>query len=250
MYHDLLDTGGGVEDGDSDVYSVTLEDFRDHLDRIDRSVGSPPHRADTLSDGAEPWLITFDDGGASGLVAGEELSRRSWLGHFFIATDAVGRPGFMKWDEIRALAGMGHVIGSHSCSHPDRMAACSWGQLLDEWSRSAAILAEELGAPVLTASVPGGFYSKAVGRAAAKAGYTTLFTSLPSQKVGSIDGCALIGRYAIRRDTPAAQAAAAAAGSAAPWVRQRAAWTLRGVAKSLTGRRYETIRRALLGRRR
>lgn len=249
MYHHLLGPDGGAEDVDSDVYSVTPAGFRDQLDRIDRSVGSPPQRADALSGVVTPWMITFDDGGASGLAAGEELSRRTWLGHFFIVTDVVGRPGFMNWDEIRALAGMGHVIGSHSCSHPDRMAACSWEQLLDEWSRSAAILAEELGGPVLTASVPGGFYSKAVGRAAAEAGYTTLFTSLPSQKVGSIDGCALIGRYAIRRDTTATRAAAAAAGSAAPWARQRAAWTLRGIAKSLTGRRYETIRRALLAHR-
>jgi hypothetical protein len=129
------------------------------------------------------------------------------------------------------------------------MAACTWEQLLDEWSRSAAVLAEELGGPVATASVPGGLYSKAVGRAAAAAGYTTLFTSLPSQRIGSIDGCALIGRYAIRRDTSAAQAAAAASGRPMPWIRQRAAWGVRDAAKALAGRHYETMRRAVLRRR-
>ena len=91
------------------------------------------------------WMITFDDGGASALLAGEELARRSWRGHFFIATDLIGRPGYLDWDGVRAVAEMGHVIGSHSCSHPDRMAACTWDQLMDEWSGSAAILAEELG---------------------------------------------------------------------------------------------------------
>ena len=43
-------------------------------------------------------MITFDDGGASALAAGEELARRSWRGHFFIATDLVGRPGYLDWD--------------------------------------------------------------------------------------------------------------------------------------------------------
>ena len=144
---------------------------------------------------------------------------------------------------------MGHVIGSHSCSHPDRMAACTWDQLMDEWSGSAAILAEELGQPVATASVPGGLYSRSVGRAAAAAGFTSLFTSLPSQRLRSIEGCRLIGRYAVRTDTTAADAAAAAQGHSLPWARQRAAWRLRGAAKTVAGRRYESVRRALLARR-
>ena len=80
-------------------------------------------------------------------------------------------------------------------------------------------------------------------------GSRSLFTSLPSQRLRSIDGCVLIGRYAIRRDTPATEAAAAAAGRPLPWARQRAAWGLRGAVKTLAGRRYESMRRALLARR-
>jgi peptidoglycan/xylan/chitin deacetylase (PgdA/CDA1 family) len=246
MYHDV------VADGGPDVYAVTPERFRDHLDRIEAATGRPPEIADAVVAGsaaAGAWMITFDDGGASALPVGEELARRSWRGHFFIATDVVGRPGFLDWDGVRAVAGMGHVIGSHSCSHPDRMADCSWEQLLDEWSRSAAVLAEELGGPVTTASVPGGLYSRSVGRAAAVAGFGSLFTSLPTQRVGSIDGCRLIGRYAMRRDTPAAEAADAAVGRPLPWARQRAAWALRGVVKKVAGQRYESVRRALLARR-
>jgi peptidoglycan/xylan/chitin deacetylase (PgdA/CDA1 family) len=243
MYHDVVGPDA------ADIYSVTPELFREHLDSIGAAVGRPPQRGDAPARDGTPWMITFDDGGASGLAAGEELARRSWAGHFFIATDLVGRPGYMDWDEIRALAAMGHAVGSHSCSHPDRMADCSWEQLLDEWSRSGAVLAEELGGPVPTASVPGGLYSKAVGRAAAAAGYTTLFTSLPTQAIGAIDGCRLIGRYAIRRDTTAAQAADAATGKPLPWTRQRTAWALRGAVKRVAGGRYESVRRALLARR-
>jgi peptidoglycan/xylan/chitin deacetylase (PgdA/CDA1 family) len=237
MYHDV------VEDEQADVYAIPPQRFREHLDAIGRA----PATVDSLASG--DWLITFDDGGSSAMVVGEELARRSWRGHFFVSTDAVGRPGFLDWDGVRAVAGMGHVIGSHSCSHPDRMADLSWEQLLHEWTRSAALLAEELGAPVTTASVPGGLYSNSVGRAAAAAGYSSLFTSLPSQTPGSVDGCRLIGRWAIREDTTAAQAAAAAAGRPLPWARQRAAWRLRGLVKAVAGQRYERVRRTLLARR-
>jgi peptidoglycan/xylan/chitin deacetylase (PgdA/CDA1 family) len=240
MYHDVVE-------GSPDIYSVTPDRFREQLERIEREVGRPPAAADQLRDGE--WMITFDDGGASALLAGEELARRSWRGHFFIATDLVGRPGYLDWDGVRAVAAMGHLIGSHSCSHPDRMAACTWDQLMDEWSGSAAILAQELSRPIATASVPGGLYSRSVGRAAAQAGFSSLFTSLPSQRLRSIDGCRLIGRYAVRTDTDADEAAAAAAGRALPWARQRAAWRLRGAVKTVAGRRYESLRRTLLARR-
>jgi peptidoglycan/xylan/chitin deacetylase (PgdA/CDA1 family) len=236
MYHDVVE-------GSSDVYAVTPQSFTAQLD----AVGRAPATMDELRN--DEWMITFDDGGSSALAVGEQLARRSWRGHFFIATDLIGRPGYLDWDGVRAVASMGHVIGSHSCSHPDRMAACSWDQLMAEWTGSAEILARELGAPVTCASVPGGLYSREVGRAAAAAGYTTLFNSLPTQRLDSIDGCRLIGRYTIRRDTSSDVVAAAAAGQTLPWARQRAAWNLRGAAKKVAGSRYEGIRRALLARR-
>jgi peptidoglycan/xylan/chitin deacetylase (PgdA/CDA1 family) len=251
MYHDVADQGGppsGFEGAGPEVYKVGTARFREHLDLLERTTGRPPIRAAELG-GAQPgWLLTFDDGGAGAVAIGEELARRSWPGHFFVATDLVGSPGFVDWDEIRGLAAMGHVVGSHSCSHPSRMADCSWERLLEEWARSAALLSQELGQPVSTASVPGGLYSRSVGRAAARAGVSSLFISLPTQRVGSIDGCRLIGRYAIRRDTTAERAAAAASGDRRTWIAQRAPWTLRSAAKRLAGRRYETVRRALLAR--
>jgi peptidoglycan/xylan/chitin deacetylase (PgdA/CDA1 family) len=251
MYHDVVDTGGarsGFEGPGPDVYKIGSERFREHLDRIERATGAPPLRAAELAAGRPGWLLTFDDGGTGAIAAGEALAKRSWAGHFFIATDLVGTPGFLDWDEIRALAAMGHVVGSHSCSHPDRMADLSPDALLDEWSRSAAVLSSELGQDVSTASVPGGLYSPAVGRAAARAGFSSLFISLPSQRVGSVDGCIVIGRYAIRRDTTAERAAAAAAGDRRTWMDQRLPWALRAAAKRVAGRRYERVRRALLAR--
>jgi peptidoglycan/xylan/chitin deacetylase (PgdA/CDA1 family) len=254
MYHGVAadERRDGFPGPGAAAYSVTPARFGEHLEHIAATTRRPPERVDALRERtARPgaWLLTFDDGAASALEAAEQLARRSWAGHFFIATDLVGNPGFLGWDDVRGLARAGHVIGSHSCSHPDRMAACSWELLLQEWSRSASVLAEALGRPVSTASVPGGLYSASVGRAAAAAGFTTLFTSVPTQHLRSIDGCLLIGRYAIRRDTPAGEAAAAAGGRAVTWARQRTAWELRGAAKRVAGDRYERVRRALLARR-
>jgi peptidoglycan/xylan/chitin deacetylase (PgdA/CDA1 family) len=255
MYHGVAADDGrrdGFPGPGAAAYSVTPARFGEHLERIAAATGRAPGRVDSHADRTASqavWMLTFDDGAASALEAAEQLARRSWPGHFFIATDLVGEPGFLDWDDVCRLARAGHVIGSHSCSHPHRMADCSWEQLVHEWSGSAGVLAEALGRPVSTASVPGGLYSARVGRAAAAAGFTTLFTSLPSQRPGWIDGCLLIGRYAIRRDTPAGEAAAAAAGRTVPWARQRAAWELRRAAKQIAGHRYEAVRRRLLARR-
>ena len=129
------------------------------------------------------------------------------------------------------------------------MADCSWEQLLDEWSRSAAVLAEELGGPVPTASVPGGLYSKA-RRPGRRGGRLHDAVHLPAQPARRLDRrLPLIGRYAIRRDTTAGEAAAAAAGKPARGCASARPGQLRGAAKAVAGRRYESVRRALLARR-
>lgn len=254
MYHDVVASdgdGSGFEGGGAEVYAVGAERFRDQLDRIGQATGRPPAAVDALTGDhppADAWMLTFDDGGSSAVAAGEELARRGWRGHFFVVTDLVGTPRFVDWDGVRALADQGHVVGSHSCSHPPRMSACSWEELLGEWSRSVELLSEAIGRRVSTASVPGGYYSPQVARAAAAAGLDSLFTSEPVQTPRTVDGCVLIGRYAIRRDTTAETASRAAAGAARPWLRQRAAWSARKAAKRAGGRHYERLRGALLER--
>ncbi len=255
MYHDVMPSRGdrgGFEGEGPDVYAVTDDQFRAHLDAIDGAVGRAPVAADALVAGSAPsgsWLITFDDGGSSAAVAGAELAQRGWCGHFFIVSGLVGRPGFLSWDEIRTLVDQGHVIGSHSRTHPQRISSCSPEELRDEWSGSVTELSERLGRPITTGSVPGGYYSEQVGEAAVEAGLTSLFTSQPVRSTRSVDGCLLIGRYAVRGGTTAAEAASVAAGSPLPWARQRAAWGARSVAKTVGGRHYERLRSTLLSRR-
>jgi peptidoglycan/xylan/chitin deacetylase (PgdA/CDA1 family) len=255
MYHDVegLDgVRGGFGGSGPAVYAVTDEAFQAQMEAIERSARRPPLTGDTLVEGGVPadaWLLTFDDGGSSAARVGEELARRSWPAHFFVVTDRVGTPGFLTWDQIRALARQGHVIGSHSCSHPARISSCTDEQLRHEWSHSVELLSDAIGAPVTTASVPGGYYSPAVGRAAAAAGISCLFSSEPVRAVRRLDGYLLVGRYAVRRGTTTGQASAAAVGRPGPWLRQRASWELRGAAKRIGGRHYRRLRTALLDRR-
>src|SRR2546430_5129518 len=153
-------------DWSSDVCSSDLRhDFERHLE----AASAVAARRGTVHDlfagivGPPPVLLTFDDGGASayGCVA-DLLERAGWRGHFFITTDYLGTPGFVGRAQVRELAGRGHVIGTHSCSHPARMARCRWDRLIDEGSRSAPAPAHVLGEPVRGASGPGGAHSPRV----------------------------------------------------------------------------------------
>lgn len=252
MYHDVVDRDSevsGRSGAGPDRYKVTRKSFVEHLDRIEQRVGVPPAVADDLLAGRGPsplWALTFDDGGASALKVGEELMRRSWPAHFFVTTDFIGSRGFVDEEAIRELDRLGHVVGSHSVTHPDWMASLPAGDLLREWADSLERLREIVGKEVRAASVPGGQFRRHVAVAAESAGITTLFTSEPVRTAYRVGQCLVVGRYSVRRDTSADAVAGAAAGEAAPWLRQYVAWNVRKPVKLLGAERYDRIRRKLL----
>lgn len=248
MYHDIVTAGNedasGFPGRDAALYKVTADEFVRQLDAIHTSIAS----ASPLGPPDLPVpVISFDDGGKSGMVAAEMLEQRGWMGYFFITTNYIGTRGFLSEDEIRILARRGHAIGSHSCSHPLRMGHCSWPRLLEEWSRSCSILSEIIGAGVTDASVPGGDFAPQVAEAAATAGITRLFTSEPTRERRHAFGLTLTGRFAIQRWTSADTVAGLAAGDWLPCARQAAVWSAKKVTKRLGGERYLQLRRMLLG---
>lgn len=213
------------------VYTLDRSRFTQHLVQIDK----------------KPVLLTFDDGRESNYtIVAPELEQSGRRGYFFITTDWIGTPGFLSAGQIQELAGRGHVIGSHSCSHPERMSKLDHSQLLNQWSRSRAVLEDILGASVTTASVPGGYYSTRVARTAAEAGYTVLFTSEPRSRVHRVAQCRVIGRYSIKRHSPAALAGAIASGKLLPRFRQALEWNAKKPVKFLAGDLYLTARQMLL----
>ena len=250
LYHDVVDGDGGASGfpgGGAARYKLGVGEFRAHLDAIAAAARVQPTGLAGLAAGTESLLLTFDDGGLSAatVIAGE-LERRGWRGHFFITVDYIGQPGFVDREQIRELARRGHGIGSHSCSHPTRMAACPRPQLLEEWRRSCEILSEIVGEPVRSASVPGGYYSRAVAEPAAEAGVTDLFNSEPTTRVQEVRGCRVYGRYTIYRGMTPPRAAALAAGSRCALFSQAAVWRVKKVAKAVGGRAYLGVRQLVL----
>ena len=237
MYHDVVDTAddSGFPGPHAALYKLPRLAFEKHLRAIRAA--------------APDTVLTFDDGGVSfHSTIGGMLEQHGWRGHLFVTTDWIGRPGFCDRAQIRELAARGHVIGSHSCSHPPRMSALPPEEIESEWRRSRDALEEITGSPVITGSVPGGYYSAAVGSAAARAGIRTLFTSEPTIRAVQLDGCLILGRYAIQRDDSASKAAALATGRWLPRAQQSVWWQMKKFAKRLGGDAYLKAQRRLLGR--
>jgi peptidoglycan/xylan/chitin deacetylase (PgdA/CDA1 family) len=245
MYHDVVAAGGedasGFPGRDAALYKITPEAFDAHLDAIQRALAVIPAHPPPPAP-----VITFDDGGSSAMTAATLLEAHGLTGHFFVTTNYIGARGFLTDVEIRDLVRRGHVVGSHSCSHPLRMGHCSWPQLLDEWSRSRSILCEIVGDEVHDASVPGGDFAPQVAEAAARAGITRLFTSEPTGDVRDAFGLRLVGRFAVQRWTTADTAAALAGGDWLACARQAVVWNAKKMTKQIGGERYLQIRKALL----
>jgi peptidoglycan/xylan/chitin deacetylase (PgdA/CDA1 family) len=175
------------------------------------------------------------------------LESYGWRGHFFATSDFVGARGFVSAAQLRDLRGRGHVIGSHSRSHPKRMSACTREKIEAEWSDSRAALEDMLSEAVTVASVPGGFYSRRVARAAVAAGIRFLFTSEPTTRSHDVDACRVIGRYTIYRGMAPESAGSLARGDVVARWRQAAMWNLKKLGKAVGGRAYLSAREKLLG---
>src|SRR5437763_13654863 len=92
-YHDVTDDArySGFHGAGALPFKLGRAAFARHLDAIAETAARPG--LVTAIDGAAPGptlLLTFDDGGASALHAGDELCRRGWRGRFFIVTGRVG----------------------------------------------------------------------------------------------------------------------------------------------------------------
>jgi peptidoglycan/xylan/chitin deacetylase (PgdA/CDA1 family) len=243
MYHDLVSAGAedasGFAGRDAALYKISPRQFEAHLDAIAQSRG-------TFGD-ASDVVFTFDDGGSSAMRAADALEKRGLTGHFFITANYIGARGFVTRADLIELRRRHHRVGSHSCSHPLRMAHCGWSQLVDEWTRSRAMLSDILSEDVRIGSVPGGDFSRQVARAAAGAGYVRLFTSEPTREDQQAFGLTVSGRFAVQRWTTAATAAGLAAGDWRPCAKQAIVWKAKKLTKRLGGAGYLKLRRLLIG---
>lgn len=254
-YHDVVAEGRMESSGRTGSgparFKLTVQRFRAHLEGMAAARSVAPvtmSRAKSAPRDDFSLLLTFDDGGASAMRIADLLEEYGWRGHFLITAGRIGSTGFVDGRDLRELSERGHVVGSHTYSHPIRMSSLSREDLLEEWSTSAAVLGDLIGRRVDVGSVPGGYFSRRVARAAASAGYRVLFTSEPTTRTLVVDGCLILGRYAIWRTTDGATAAALATRSLPACWRQTIGWNAKKILKKLGGTKYPAIRKWILER--
>ncbi len=256
LYHDVVAPGqysdSGFSGSDADVYKLHVADFEDHLRALSEVLsGTQPTAIELLEQGAdrEACLLHFDDGGMSAhSIIATRLEDYGWRGHFYIVTDKIGEPGFMGGDEIRDLHRRGHIIGTHSRSHPIPISQLSYDEVALQWKESANVLSDLLGEHCRVASIPGGFMADYIVRAARAAGLDLVFNSEPEVRAQWREGCLVMGRYNIQQKTPANVAKALASGSKLPRLQQWGVWNTKKVLKRAFGKHWFAARKYLLSR--
>lgn len=143
-------------------------------------------------------IFTFDDGGGSfSEVIAPILEKYNSKGVFFISTNYINTDGFLNEQQIKSLHSHGHIIASHSHTHPRDISKLDYKDIVNEWSRSKEILQNIIGEEINAASIPGGAVSKKVIQALMESGYTNIYTSEPTTKVLHCDSVNIYGRFAI-----------------------------------------------------
>jgi peptidoglycan/xylan/chitin deacetylase (PgdA/CDA1 family) len=208
MYHEVTDRPRetGFQRPGAVPYTLSPAAFTRHLEQFRAGPLAP--ELVTSVDFIRParhLLLTFDDGGRSAVYIGDQLARLGWKGHFFVITGRIGQRTFLDPDQIRYLRGCGHLIGSHSHSHPDIFRELTRAAMVEEWRVSRDILEQILGEPCPVASVPGGDISPLVAASAGDAGLGYLFTSEPWLAPRRAGGCWLLGRYVVKAATSPAR---------------------------------------------
>jgi hypothetical protein len=245
MYHHLQDKAA-CESSGGRSYHVSVGSFADHLQALSAAMKTAPSTNLGYQSASSQWAITFDDGAESALLAADLLEAAGWRAYFFIVSAWMGNPGFLNASEVAELRSRGHVVGSHSRTHPEPMSGLRYPDLVKEWRASVKTLSEVIGEPVNTAAVPGGGYSASVAAAAAEAGINVLFTSEPVMKTRLVQSCWVVGRYAIRCSTHPSTTVALAAGRPGACGAQWLGWNSRKLAKRVLGKSYYTIRSRIL----
>ena len=174
MYHDVIGSRDFDSSGFSGSWAGAIQD------RLAGFRGSSPIAAAVVAPPVVPgelrpvraragWCVTFDDAVRARRRWAGSSAAGDWRGVFLVTSSLIGDRAFLDAEGIRALHEAGHVIGSHSHTHPARMSACSRERIVEEWRRSVDLLGEIVGEPIEAASVPGGYLS-ALGRAGRRPG--------------------------------------------------------------------------------
>lgn len=189
-YHSIGTRAWGVND-------VSPRDFERHLQVAVDDGWSFATPAQVLADPDQPYLaLTFDDGATSVLTHAVPVLRHHGIpATAFVVTgwaDGQRHDGYdhvLDWRGVDALREAGMTIASHSVTHRD-FGALDAGEAARELEESRERLRRMAGVDTDEFAIPfgqSGNWTDAAGRAAAGAGYTTVYAqSVRTRPAGTV----------------------------------------------------------------
>ena len=243
MYHDVFYSDvneSGFKNIGAIPYKLNSNDFEHQINLI-------AEFCESRQIGKNQVALTFDDGGESfHSIIAPILEKYGFTGYFFITTGLIGTKGFMDIKQIIDLRNRGHIIGTHSHTHPKNIAVLSIAEIDTEWSKSVEILNKILSEKIYTASIPGGFYSEKSRVSLKKNGIHMIFTSIPTHKIKRFDNQYIIGRYTIKKGTNYEVILRLLKNNFLSQFYEYAKWRGLALIRSLLGNNYYLIREVLL----
>lgn len=202
LYHEAVNNASdsGFQRESALPYKHKIEEFYANIDLIAK-MRKDIITVDNLHKHLNATLLTFDDGGKSALLISKYLEKYNLRGHFFITTSLIGDKYFLSRDEILDLHKRGHIIGSHSHSHPNVFKSLSYTEMIHEWSESKHILEDILNTKVSICSIPGGDANANTYLSAQECGYEVIFDSEPTLKPRKINDLIVLGRICPKAGT-------------------------------------------------
>lgn len=207
-YHDLDPSERNQWTLDPDDFSTHLTILREqgyHILPLSDALKSPsPYR--------KVAVLTFDDGRAGAFMYGNRIldgvgvSACFYISPIFIDGNPPVRESysrFMDWSQIRTLHECGHLIGSHSMTHPD-FSSLSESHQFNEMTRSRVAIAKSIGVSqnlVSHFALPDGAANDSIQKMAADAGYESLVTTESSLNVSPLEPFRLF-RWSVKSPCP------------------------------------------------
>lgn len=125
---------------------------------------------------AKPIILTFDDGYEDNytemLPILEEYGMKATV---YVITNQIGQPGYLTWDQLRAMQVRGIEIGSHTANH-DPLTSMDAARRLDEVHLSKLLLEWNGIHTVYAFSYPNGAYDETMPELLEQNGYLTAVT--------------------------------------------------------------------------
>jgi hypothetical protein len=151
-------------------HDIRWSTFRRILDVVAGSGGSVATQLEPETLRQASAVLTFDDGTGEHLELGRELAGRGMPGLFFISTGKVGEPGYVGPADVREMASLGHVVGSHGVRHEPLNLLPRPG-VLQEVRASKQMLEELIGSEVRYFAPPGGVEAPSLTDSLLQCGY-------------------------------------------------------------------------------